>query len=353
MNKRLTGALFSGLLAFGAALASAQEAADAAPAPVVPDEVIMLDGSRLLGKVLSLRDGKLKLETDFAGTLSIPMDKISGIRTADAVVMALADDTVIEGQPLVVEEQQVVIAGPVASAAPLALEDLSLVNPEPWELGQGYMWKGLVNFALTMERGNTDTDELDYRLESIWRSEQDRFTLRFNGEIDEANGLKSAENWNIQGKYDYFFDGPTYGGVQAYAENDRFADLRLRYYVGPYIGRDFLTDPALSLSADVGVAYVSEDFYVAEDKDYPGGTWNINLSSNYLGGDSRLYFLQNGLWNFDNTEDVVINSTFGLAFPLLWNFEAAAEVLLEYDSGVPDDVEELDQTYSVRLGYTW
>ncbi len=49
----------------------------------------------------------------------------------------------------------------------------------------------------------------------------------------------------------------------------------------------------------------------------------------------------------------MVNSTFGLAFPLLWNFEAAAEVLLEYDSGVPDDIEELDQTYSVRLGYTW
>lgn len=352
MIKRLAGAILSGVLVLGAARAAAEETAT--EAPVVPDEITMLDGSRLMGRVVRVREGSLELETDFAGTLTIPMDKVSGIRTEEPVVMGLAGDKVIDDQPLVVEEQQVVVVDPAASAGEqLALSELLLVNPEPWELGEGYKWTGLANFALTMERGNTDTDELDYRLESVWRSVRDRFTLRFNGELDESNDIKSAENWNIQGKYDYFFDGPIYGGVQAYAENDKFADLRLRYYIGPYIGREFFTAPAFSFSADAGVAHVDEDYYVAEDQNYPAGTWNIDMASDYLGGDSRLYFRQNGLWNLDNTADVVINSTFGLAFPLLWNFEAAAEVLWEYDSGAPDDIEELDQTYSVRLGYTW
>ncbi len=352
MNKLVSGALLAGMMGFGGIAAAAEEAGEPLAAP--QDEVIMLDGSRLLGKVVSVRDGSLKLETDFAGTLAIPMEKVSDIRTQEPVVMELADDTVIEGQPLVIEEQQLVVSSPAIPAGEeTPLEALMLVNPEPWELGDGYKWTGLANFALTMKRGNTDTDELDYRLESIWRSERDRFTLRLNGEVDETNGIKNVENWSAQGKYDYFFDGPTYGGVQAYAEQDKFGDLRLRYYIGPYIGREFFTEPAFALSADVGMAYVDEDYYIAEDKDYPGGTWNIDLSSNYLGGDSRLYFRQNGIWNLDDTADVVINSTFGLAFPLLWNFEAAAELLLEYDSGVPDDIEKLDQTYSMRLGYTW
>jgi hypothetical protein len=37
----------------------------------------------------------------------------------------------------------------------------------------------------------------------------------------------------------------------------------------------------------------------------------------------------------------------------LWNFEAAAELVLDYDSGAVDDVDELDQTYRFRLGYSW
>jgi len=28
-------------------------------------------------------------------------------------------------------------------------------------------------------------------------------------------------------------------------------------------------------------------------------------------------------------------------------------VLIEYDSGAVDNVEELDETYSFRIGYTW
>ena len=34
-------------------------------------------------------------------------------------------------------------------------------------------------------------------------------------------------------------------------------------------------------------------------------------------------------------------------------FEAAAEILWEYDSGAVDNVDEMDETYSLRIGYTW
>jgi hypothetical protein len=97
---------------------------------------------------------------------------------------------------------------------------------------------------LLVEEGNTDTDELDYKVESFWRSLEDRYTLHLDGELDEANGVK-------------------------------------------------------------------------------------------------------------NTDDVVLNTTFGLSFPLLGNLETSAEILLEYDTGAVEGVEELDQTYKFRIGYTW
>ncbi len=59
------------------------------------------------------------------------------------------------------------------------------------------------------------------------------------------------------------------------------------------------------------------------------------------------------LWNLQDTEDIILNTAFGLSFPLLGNLEAAAEILLEYDTGAVEDVEELDQTYKFRIGYTW
>ena len=81
--------------------------------------------------------------------------------------------------------------------------------------------------------------------------------------------------------------------------------------------------------------------------------WNIHAQSNYLGGDSRLYVDHIGIWDLDNTDDIILNTTFGLAFPLLFGLEGAAEILLEYDSGAVEGVEDLDQTYSLRIGYRW
>ncbi len=345
--------LISGLaVALGLALSTVQALAEDATPATQPDEILLIDGSRVLGTVVDARDGAVKIETDFAGTLSIPLDKIESMHTRESVVMELTDDTVVENQPLVIEQQQVQVSS-AGSVQSRPVGDLLLVNPEPWELGEGYKWTGLANVAVTLQRGNTDTDELDYKLETVLRSEQDRYTFKFNGEQDESNGIKNADNWNALGKYDYFFDGPTYGGIKATAESDKFADLDLRYTIGPYLGREFFSDPIFTLSADAGIAYVNEDYIVAPDNDYPGATWSVDATSDYLGGDSRLYFNQLGIWDLDNTADVVVKNTFGLAFPLVWNFEAAAEVILDYDSGVPDDIKKLDQTYAFRIGYTW
>lgn len=331
-------------------LVSPARAEDAA---AKPDQVVLKNGSTILGTVTGSRDGVITIDTDFAGTLKISLEKIASLKTSGPVLIQLADEAVLPKQPLRIQDELLVTGTETGAGQSYALSELLLVNPEPWELGQGYKWTGLASLALSAERGNTETDELDYTLESKWRSKQDRYTLRYNGENDKVDGDTTVQKWYAQGKYDYFFDGPYYGGVQASAEHDKFTDLDLRYLVGPYIGHQFYEEPALTLSGELGGSYVNEDFIEADDDDYAAVNWAINASSNYLGGDSRLYLDHRGIVSMADTSDYILNTTLGLAFPLLWSLEAAAEVVLDYDAGAVDDVDELDQTYRFRVGYTW
>jgi putative salt-induced outer membrane protein YdiY len=341
-------AAVSGSLAVGSWSAVAQD-----EGAVALDEVVLKNGSRILGSITSTRDGVVTVETDFAGTLEIGIDQIAGVSTAEPVVLQLSDESVIRDQPLRIDNQQLMVTTGSGAAQAYALDQLLLVNPDPWELGEGYRWTGLLSFALAMQRGNTETDELDFRLESIWRSLEDRYTFRGWGEYDETSGTKSAENWTVIGKYDYFVSDANYWGFNIQAEHDKFADLDLRYRLGPYYGHDFYTKPVFTFSAEAGLSYVNEDFIVAEDRDYPAASWNFHMTSNYLNGESLLYFDQIGLWNLDETSDVIINSTFGLSYPLLWDIEGAAEVVLDYDAGAVEGVDELQQTYRLRIGYRW
>lgn len=313
------------------------------------DEVILKDGSRILGTVTSARDGKFTIETDFAGAIEVSADKVETVRGQGAAVLLMEDESVVTGGPLRVENGQV----QTPSGTGYALESLSILNPEPWELGQGYHWKGLANLGWVAQRGNTDTDELDYRLESYWESTRDRYTLLFGGENDENNGTKTARNWKLHGKYDHFLVGPNYWGVQAMVEKDKFANIDRRIMAGPYIGREFFTDPIFRMAGEIGVSYVDEKYIDGEDDDYTAATWAFKGTSNVLGGISELYFTQNGIWNLDETSDVVVDTTLGLAFPLMWQLEAAAELKLDYNSGVDGDIDELDQTYRLRVGYSW
>ncbi len=317
------------------------------------DEVLLKNGSRIFGSVTASRDGVVTIDTDFAGTLSIKTEDIQSMRSQDSLVVQMADGQVFENKPIVIEGEQLTVIQGDGLEQNYALADVLLVNPEPWELGNGYKATGNVSFAFVLQRGNTESDELDYRLESIWRSVRDRYTVRVDGEFDESKDVKIADNWKLVGKYDYFLDGPWYTGINVSAESDEFRDLDLRYYVGPYIGRQFYDQPIFSLEGELGLAYVSEDFATAEDDEYPGANWSIRIASNYLGSDSRLYLNHDAIWNLDETSDIVLNTAIGLSFPLLGSLEAAAEILYEYDSGALDGIEELDETYNFRIGYTW
>ena len=328
-------------------------AAIAEESAVPQDEIILKNGSKVLGTVTSARDGVLTVETDFAGTLSISSEKVLSVHTEGELVVQMADGQIIRDKPITMEGDLIIITEGNGDQLSYAITDIQLINPEEWELGNGYKASGNVSFAWALERGNSDTDELDYRLESIWRSLEDRYTVRFNGEVDEANDTEIADNWTIIGKYDYFLQDYWYTGVNVSAEQDQFADLDLRYYLGAYLGHQFYTESIFSLEAELGLAYVNEDFTTAPDQDYPGANWSVRISSDYLGAGTSLYINHDAIWNLDTTEDIILNTAFGLSFPLLGNLEAAAEVLYEYDSGAVTDIEKLDETYNFRIGYTW
>jgi hypothetical protein len=338
------GRHFAALYLFAAALLC-QGIAEAA------DRIELRDGSVILGTFKDADGGKVMIETSFAGTLQIDQSEIVGMRVDADLVLQMDDGRVMEAAALQVENEQLSLTQQAEQS--YALAQLTRINPEPWELGQGYNFTGLTSFAWASQRGNTDTDEVDYRIESAWESLEDRYRVEAFGELNEAQGTRNAENWTLRGRYDRIQVGNWYWGGGVSFEQDTFADLDLRTTVGPYLGRKFFTKPAFELEAETGLAYISEDFASAEDREYLGSTWDVHVRSNYLGGDSRLYFDHKGILNLDQLDNLVLKNTLGLAFPLLYGVEAAAEVVWDINTGAVAGTEKLDETYRVRLGYKW
>lgn len=319
------------------------------------DQVVLKNGSVIVGKLVSSTSDKVVYDTPFAGQISIKQENIVSITTEEPVTLKMKNGAVYQGGYISTSEDEIMVRAD--GGAPVRIEplDIEKVNPEPWEIGEGYKWSGRVMLAVEFERGNSDSDEWALDVESVWRSLLDRYTLEGNLDYEENNGRRSENEWNLLAKYDRFLAGSrkNYRGFKTFFEHDEFAGLDLRTTVGPYIGRQFFDSDRLRLEAELGPVYVDEDFAEAPDNNWWGASWIANAESDVIGFDSRIYLKQDGTLNLDQTSDLILNTKIGVRLPLLHGFETAFEVEYDYDGGAPDGVDELDRTYKWKLGYGW
>ncbi len=110
------------------------------------------------------------------------------------------------------------------------------------------------------------------------------------------------------------------------------------------------TEPQDGDAACVETFVANPDICRFDKQDYGAVNWNLTGESSILGGDSRLYLRHVGIVGVEGGDEVLIKTTAGLAFPLLFGFQAAAEFSFDYDGSLE---QEIDQKYSFRVGYAW
>jgi putative salt-induced outer membrane protein YdiY len=316
------------------------------------DTIELIDGSVISGQLLGGSSAQIVFESDAAGKLSIPSGKVVAIESHQPVVLKLSDDRVIRAPSLKLSQGQFVVMT-ASGVQSYALADIDKINPEPWMLGQGYHWTGNLTLAWEVQSGNTNKNELDYALDSVWESLTTRYTLRAFGELDSANEIKTSDDYTVMGKSDRLLANNAYMGANLYLEADEFAHLKQRLILSGYYGKQWRSTPKFSFSTEPGLAYVSDTRNELETERHAGLSWSLDMKSNVLGQGTQSYLNQIGVWNLEDNTDIMVHTRIGIMVPLLSKIALNAEVKLEYDSGAPADIEALDQTFKFGLGYRW
>jgi putative salt-induced outer membrane protein YdiY len=318
------------------------------------DELIMRDGSRLLGEVVKRENNTLDFKTSYAGVIKIQWDQVAEVNTDKPMEVLLVDDTIVSGTRITNNVDDLVVEG--ESGLPpqtLGQDIVDVINPEPWRKGEGYKLSGRVNLAYSKQRGNTDKDETDVDGDLTWRRKYDRFLAFGELERDKTDDTLTTEKWKLEGAYNYFVTKKWYWGGFGRLEHDKFADLDLRTSVGPLVGYQWFESRKMNLSTSTGISYVDENFKDAEDDDYVALPWAVNFDRFVFGEFMQFYHKQTGFWSLEDTSDVVWDTWTGLRFPLILGLVASTEIKVEYDSGAAEGADDTDTTYSLKLGYQW
>ena len=321
----------------------------------IADTLVMNDGSILKGKMIKQEKNRLQFKTSYAGTIKVRWNHVKSLQMDKPTTIMLITDELIttkhvnnldNGISQIKKENQ-------QQNTDFKTSNVSYINPDPWRLGDGYKFSGRINASLKSQHGNTTKNELDVDGELTFRSLKDRYSFIGQLEHDRTDNKTSSDNWVLHNEYHYFTSKKRYIGALLYFERDRFTDLNLRTLLGPIIGEQHYESDELNLATSIGIVKAYEDNIVAEDTDYTGFVWNVNYDHFLFDKFTQFYHRQSGLWDWQKTDKVTLDSWTGFRFPLHSGIVASVEVEWEFDSEPKESIHRSDTTYRLKLGYHW
>lgn len=317
--------------------------------PASADEVLLDNGDRLTGTVLGLADGVLTFETPYAGEIEIAWTSVARLTADGPFAVILDDETEVVG-PVTASEDGTLeiraesVEGPVAIAL-----DRIVALEEPGR--PVVVYEGGVSASLVSSSGNTDSDNryLEGRFEA--RTERSRYSFSVTHKNAEEDERTTASRSTASLAYDLFFSEKWYLNSNALFTEDEFQDLNLRSALGLAVGHQFWERPKSSLSVELGVSYVNEDFIVAPDDEFPAARWALDWETPLVRSGIGFFHTQEGLWSLEDSDDLVVQSRTGFRFSLFSDFVATAQVNYDWDNSPPLGLDEADTTLLLNLGY--
>ena len=330
----------------------------------VADQITLTDGSVLKGKISEVFDGKVKIETDYAGKLEIDRAKVANIVTDGPVMVALPEGKIQgaigakDGKSTVADKT--VEPGAIQTVWTLGGVDPTLPKPPPPR-----KWAYEADFSIDGKTGNTEKTDFSGGLKATLAGPDDKLVLSLRGKYGREGGEKNAEEVIAKADYEHMIAGTNNSWyVRAEAERDEFENFDLLFTAGGGYGYYLLKDDenGKQVRLRAGVVYQKKKYSEGmEDDD------NIALEFNYhheLKIHEFLGFKNLGKLVTDITytptcddwqHDYTVKHESAIDIPLggskYWSVRLG--VSNEYRSRVARNVERLDTTYFGRLLLNW
>lgn len=271
---------------------------------VAADEVVLKDGSRLVGDIKQMMVDKLVIDTAFASGLEIKPAMVAGITTTDKLTVqlksgdrlkgtlqyskskgqqligtsfgdiSLNNETAITGiwnsgmSPERIAEtreyEQKVVSLKREQAESLARtekeyqQEVKQLEEEKSKLEDA--WSGNIGFGLSGEQGNTDTLSVAGRGEAVRDTGFDRIFLYVEGNYEEQNTIETNNEVITGASLEHDLNERWFVFGSADFEKDEFENLELRGVAKTGVGYFFIRSPELTFKGLSALGFQHETF---------------------------------------------------------------------------------------------
>jgi putative salt-induced outer membrane protein YdiY len=320
------------------------------------DEVIMKNGDRLQGEVVSMAQGKLMFKTVYAGEIAIAWDQVARLTTNVPLVIELKDGTTLEGNAVTAEEGTLVLKKDTAKeTSPInmaTVRQLELPKPLPtWE------YEGRISAGLSWASGNTETQKYDGIGEL--KISKEPHIIRMYAEVNVEKALEETtkDNSKFYVTYERFLTDKWYLFGNATGERDKFKDLNLQANFGAGPGYRFWKSKEKNLSFQIGPNYVIQRYghnagpNGISERDFLAGFWAVDFDMWFFNRFMQLFHHNDGLVDVSDTEVWMVRTRSGLRIPLISKLFASLQYNFDYQNSPAQTKKKYDEEYIFQLGW--
>lgn len=323
------------------------------------DQIILINGDRLTGEVVSLVTDTLRLKTDYAGLLNIKRDKIKTLETENPAYLLLESGEVYYAKIQSLGESELHIHSPEIRSIGISLTELLRMSLEPFPPSvadsipikpRADLWKGFVSILGQAQMGNKETLSYFIKGESKYFTDSMQFTLRGEGRYGERSG--EVDTTELRGQLNirkYIIpDGYLFGDILM--EHDRFEEIEYRVDSAVGAGYRFINLDRTEFLSDMGIGLTYEqardmaNSYFTEPTLRFGLEWNQKLFEKAKLSHIMTLYPNLGLWG-----DVRLISETTFQTPIYESLSWTVNITDEYDSQTSNP-EIKNNDLSVRTG---
>jgi hypothetical protein len=317
------------------------------------DAVVLRNGDRISGDIISLEFGILSLSTNNMSTLNIEWPAVRSVTSKFDFAIERRDGTkyhgVIttseDGTDLLVTNERGTVRIPMSE-----LERISRFSPQFWDRINGAL---AVGFSYTK---SSAIQVASVNFNSSYRSTSLDGSLAFSANSTKDSSGKTTERILLSSGVQFLQQSRNFWGLLGSLERDQALGIDARLLAGAALGRRFVQSPFTELTGIAGIVGTEE--WIVDDPEpkagveaVVGGNWQV---FRFIDPKTRLDF---GLYVFPSlTESGRYRSTGNLALTHKFPHDVTLGLTgyLSYDNKPPEPTaEKSDYGITLNVGYTF
>ena len=311
------------------------------------DDILMKNGDRITGTLINVLGGEMLFETDYAGRVSILVNKITAVNTEDDYEILFKGEKV-DGRLVFDSDTQYVLDQD--RRLPILFEDIGQISKKRNSFAPMLKsWRSRADLSLILSEGNSETSNYNVFVESILKRSKSEHAVALLINNEKAETVLTRKQFDLDYGYKRFISDKWFASGTAEYFEDELKDIEGRITMSGGAGYQFWDNSIGEFSIDLSMSAVQEK--IGEDDEInPAIRFGLDYRRLFLRNKMELFHRQTVLSIPDSERGQVINASTGIRYELSTFIDTAFRIDTNYETKPAPGREKTDLTFTVGMG---